>query len=343
MRVQNLALIILISALFAACNDEAKKPNILYKEAPTAGVAAKFGDIEISNEELYRGIQQDIYEAESKIYDIKYNRLQSLVVKKLVDSDPRKKGLTNDEFLKKYITSSIKISEKDIQAFIKKRNIPKEHVNDRIKERVKSFLEMEQQKAAVDAWVAKQTKKRPIEIYFKKPARPKFDVVAGDAPSYGNKDAKVTIVEYSDFQCPFCAKGAEIVGQIKKKYGKKVRIVFKNFPLPFHAQAKGAAEASLCANEQSPTKFWELHDLMFAEQSKLSVEDLKVKAKKIGLDATKFNNCLDSHKYAAKVESTIEDGKKVGVKSTPTFYVNGQLVSGAQPIEVFEDIINESL
>jgi protein-disulfide isomerase len=153
----------------------------------------------------------------------------------------------------------------------------------------------------------------------------------------------VTLVEFSDFQCPYCAKGATILGQLKKKYGKKVKIVFKNFPLPFHNHAEKAAVAGLCANEQSPDLFWKMHDEMFANQDKLDEAGLKAAAKKIGVKVEPFEKCLAENKHLDQVKTQIEDGKKVKVKSTPTFFVNGQLVNGAQPLEVFTEIIDEEL
>jgi len=154
-------------------------------------------------------------------------------------------------------------------------------------------------------------------------------------------DAKIRISIFSDFQCPYCAKAAELVGQIKKKYGDKVKVVFKNYPLAFHKDAFKAAEAGLCAHEQD--KFWNMHDLMFAEQNALGVDDLKDKAKRLGLDTKKFNECLDSSKNAQRVRGTMAEGQAASVKSTPTFYVNGQLVMGAQPLDVFSEIIDEEL
>ena len=131
--------------------------------------------------------------------------------------------------------------------------------------------------------------------------------------------------------------------ELKKKYGNKIKIVFKNFPLPFHVFAKKAAEAGFCAYEQGQKKFWMMYDKMFSDQSKLSETDLKKAAKLIGLDTKKFNSCLDSNKYSKQVEQDLAYGKQIGVKSTPTFFVNGQLINGAHPSKVFEDIIDPIL
>ena len=121
-------------------------------------------------------------------------------------------------------------------------------------------------------------------------------------------------------------------------------MAFKNFPLPFHHHAKTAAIAGLCANEQGGNYFWKLHDHMFANQTKLTKKDLKSAISKFnGLNSKKFSECLDKNKYLAQVNKDMAEGKKIGVKSTPTFFVNGKLISGAQPVEVFSQVIDEEL
>ena len=216
-----------------------------------------------------------------------------------------------------------------------------------MKERVKKYLLMEKKKEAVEGWIAKKTAKNPIEVYINKPTRPIYEVEEGSSPRWGAADAKVTIVEFSDFQCPYCKQGAEILKQIKNKYGKKVTVVFKNFPLPFHTNAKGAAIAALCANEQGSDKFWRLHDFMFANQAALTRDALKEAVgnagNKLGLDKSKFASCLDSNKYLKAVEADMEAGRKVGVKSTPTFFVNGMIVNGARPMAEFSELIDAEL
>jgi hypothetical protein len=168
-----------------------------------------------------------------RFFDIKFNKLNSIIVEKLIAKDPKSKGMTPDQYLDQEIAKTIKISDSDIQAFIKEKNIPKQHINPQIKERIKGFLTQERKKEALENWMAKKLKKQNVEVYFEKPKPPVFDVVVGNAPFVGGEKAKVEIVEFSDFQCPFCAKGADIVKALKKKYGKKVKVAFKHFPLPF--------------------------------------------------------------------------------------------------------------
>ncbi|MFZ5366121.1 MAG: DsbA family protein [Patescibacteria group bacterium] len=160
----------------------------------------------------------------------------------------------------------------------------------------------------------------------------------------GEETAKVTMVEFSDFQCPFCARYAkETFPQIEKEYIKtgKVRYIFHHYPLSFHQYAQKAAEAAECAGEQG--KFWEMHDKIFANQEKITVADLKKYAQTLELPLADFNSCLDSDKYKNKVQGDVSLGGSVGVSGTPAFFINGRLVSGALPYENFKVIIEEEL
>lgn len=153
-----------------------------------------------------------------------------------------------------------------------------------------------------------------------------------------NGHAKVRIVEYSDFQCPYCARVVPTIGKIKETYGDDVEVIFKQFPLGFHNYAKKAAEASECARDQD--KFWEYHDKLFENQNKLDEKSLTEYAGELGLDTNAFNKCLDSGSKTAKVETDFEEGKSLGVTGTPSFFINGQKVVGAQPYEKFAEIID---
>lgn len=171
-----------------------------------------------------------------------------------------------------------------------------------------------------------------------------ISVSSDDDPVLGNKDAPVTIVEFSDFECPFCGKHFLIAHpQIVENYVNtgKVKIVYRDFPLDFHKNAQKAAEAAECADEQG--KFWEMHDKLFLNQDSLSIENFKQWAKDIELDPEQFNACFDSGKYIEEIQNDIKDGTKYGVSGTPSFFINGRLLKGTQPYEVFEKTIEIEL
>ena len=171
-----------------------------------------------------------------------------------------------------------------------------------------------------------------------------MDALIDDDTVKGDPNAPVTIVEWSDFECPFCTRFyTQTLGQIEEEYIKtgKVRFVYRDFPLGFHTNAQKAAEAAECAGEQD--KFWEMHDRLFEGGVGGGVPSFKQFAVGIGLDTGEFNECLDSGEMASEVKKDMADGANAGITGTPGFVINGQLVSGAQPFSVFRDIIETEL
>jgi len=172
----------------------------------------------------------------------------------------------------------------------------------------------------------------------------KIEVSADDDSVKGNKDAPITIIEFSDFQCPFCGKFfTDTLPELEEKYIKtgKAKLVYRDFPLEFHPFAQKAAEASECAHEQD--KYWEYHNKLFENQNALDINSLKQYAKDLSLNTAKFNDCLDSGKMSAEVQKDFADGRKYGVSGTPTFYVNGIQLVGAHPFETFDALIKQQL
>ncbi|KKP38533.1 MAG: DSBA oxidoreductase [Candidatus Peregrinibacteria bacterium GW2011_GWF2_33_10] len=177
------------------------------------------------------------------------------------------------------------------------------------------------------------------------------DVSVDDDPIEGDKDAKVTIIEFSDFQCPYCARffnGA--YSQIKSQYidTGKVKLVFRDFPLSFHQYAMQGAVAANCVREQDEEKYWDMHDLLFSKPADwLSSSDvntaLKTFASDLGVNAGKFETCLSSDKYTEEINKDIADGRTAGVRGTPTLFVNGRMLVGALPFDSFKTVIDEEL
>jgi len=169
----------------------------------------------------------------------------------------------------------------------------------------------------------------------------KYEVKVGDAPVKGPASAPVTVVAFSDFQCPFCSRAVPTIHQLETEYGGKVKIVFKQFPLPFHDKAHLAAEAALAAHEQG--KFWQMHDKLFANQQALDRPSLEKYAQEIGLNMNRFTAALDSGKFKDKVDSDAKEGAAVGATGTPTFFINGTRLVGAQPADKFKELIDAEL
>jgi protein-disulfide isomerase len=179
-------------------------------------------------------------------------------------------------------------------------------------------------------------------VNLKPPPIQRVEVSIQGAPFKGGDKAPVTIVEFSDFHCPFCKRVVSTLAQLESKYGDKVKLVFRDFPIEsLHPGASKAHEAARCAGEQG--KFWPYHDKLFAGPSKSSPEILKGFAKEVGLNGAAFEACLNSGKHQAAIKKDIEEGQRLGVTGTPAFFINGRLFTGAQPLEAFARVIDEEL
>jgi protein-disulfide isomerase len=162
-----------------------------------------------------------------------------------------------------------------------------------------------------------------------------------DAPSTGAANAPVTIVEFTDYQCPYCHQGQSTMDQVLSRYEGKVKLVHLDFPLDFHNEAMPAARAARCAGEQG--KFWEYHHSLMSQKGALDPEDLKGRAKALALKETAFGSCLASDRHDEAIQSELHQGTELGVTGTPAYFVNGRMLSGAQPLEAFADVIDGEL
>jgi protein-disulfide isomerase len=206
---------------------------------------------------------------------------------------------------------------------------------------IRRYLEDQQTETARMALIGELRKSGPVVRVLFDPPRHEI-ALSNDDPSVGARSAPVTLVEFSDFQCPFCRQVAPTLKRVREVYGDNVRVVWKDFPLTqIHPQAFKAGEAAHCAGDQN--KFWEYHDTLFANQDALQVADLKQYAADLGLDAPVFAACLDESKYGGRVRDGVTQGSRLGVNSTPTVYINGRVLSGAQPYETFAAVIDEEL
>ena len=177
------------------------------------------------------------------------------------------------------------------------------------------------------------------------PGRPdpgrRYSVNTQGSPSKGKTDAKLAIVAFSDFQCPFCRRVNPTLEQIQKEYGDKVRIVFKHLPLEMHAKAPAAHAAAEAAHHQG--KFWEMHDLIFSNQEAMSPEKYVEYAKQLHLDVARFERDVASGQVKGRIDADSQEAERLGVSGTPAFFVNGRVLSGAQPFPAFKELIDQEL
>lgn len=251
--------------------------------------------------------------------------LDSLIRERLISAEMKKRGKTAEELLATELPSGLNVSEVEISSWYKDNQM---RVGSRSLEQVHNqiadMLKAQRRKEAGDKLEQRLRDEAKVAVNFQ-PFR--FTFANAGAPTLGKEGAPVTLVEFSDFQCPYCQATAPTLKQVAQKYGDKVQIVYRQFPIPsLHPYALKAAEASLCANEQG--KFWDMHDNMFRDQKKLTVGDLKQTARQIGLDGKKFDNCLDTGKYVEQVQNDQKEGQRIGVSGTPAMYLNGTYVEG---------------
>ncbi len=336
---------LLLGLLTFSCNQTQSKP--LFKFSKGSGDKIANADGKVFTEADFSGDARyriEVFNKEKEIFDFKLAQVKRKMVDHFVKKDPASKGMNQNQFLEKNVFNKIKVSKQQIEDFIKENKIPAVHVNDQLRKKVEQHIAGQDKAKAIDSWIQSKLGGKQIEIFMKKPERPKFSLPSlVGAPTYGKSSAKVTIVEFSDFQCPACAGAVPIIKKIKKAYPNDVKVVYKNYPLSFHKKAKTAGIAAMCLNEQKKDKFWDFHAHLFENQKKLEIADLKSYGKKYGLDQAKYEKCIDDKKFGKYVEQDIADGKNIGVYSTPTFFVNGRIVTGALPFEQFKEIIDSEL
>jgi protein-disulfide isomerase len=211
---------------------------------------------------------------------------------------------------------------------------------DQIGPQIATFLREQRMNAAAASLAARLEKEHEVVVHYE-PFR--FQLDNDGAPYIGGRDAPVTLVEFSDFDCPFCARFATTLKRLNATFGDDLRIVYRQFPLAsIHPNAFKAAEASLCAHEQN--RFWEMHDAMFLQQGRLGVSSLKEIARQIGLDGTRFDRCLDTGRFVEQVQNDMREAETMGVTGTPAVFVNGlPLQAGAQPYEVVAEAVQREL
>lgn len=316
----------------------ASSPTLVVSDSKL--VVAELDGEKITEENLNEVISGQMAQIQAQVYDIKKQGLDSLIDERLVSKEAKKRGVTVEELFKVEVMEKVgTVSDEEAQSFFDQN---KDRLGGRGFEELKPIIKNELMSRKVKLYrmnfLDRLKSASNLKIML---APPKVAVSADDDPSKGGKDAKVTIIEFTDYQCPYCSKVRPTVKQLVTDYGDKVRYVLRDFPLEFHPSAKKAAEAAQCAGDQD--KYWEYSDVLWNNQKSLEVADLKRYAGEIKLDQKKFDACLDDGKYTAEVDKDLADGAKAGVNGTPTFFINGRVLSGALPLDEFKKIIDAEL
>ncbi len=345
---------VLAASLVSGCNKEKTPAAAATASSPTSStepsadtVVATFGDGQkITFGELNDRLKDPLANLEKQKYQTRKQGLDGFVVEKLVKAEATKRNLSEEALVKAEVDDKIpQPPEEEIKKLYEeaKERLPPGTTYEQVKPQIVDFLSGSKKQERAREYFGELKKNANVQITLPEPPRPPVErkQVAATGPAKGPDSAPVTIVEFSDFQCPFCSKAIKTVDEVMKAYPDKIKLVFRQFPLEFHKEAPKASEAALCAGDQG--KFWEYHDTLFANQSALQVPQLKGHAKTLGLDQAKFDKCLDDGAKAEQVKADMADGQKVGVNGTPAFFINGILLSGAQPFDEFKSVIDAEL
>ena len=323
--------------------DAAEKPKTTPRPAaaptgqqPVAVVAGK----PITAAELDELAGSKLFQVRQQEYTVRKAALEEEIGKRLFEAEAAARKISTDELTRLEVDGkAAPVTETDKKTFYEQNKgrfgaTPE----DQALAQIEAGLRQQRQRQRRAEFLAELRKKASVQVMLD---APRVTVTDAGNPAKGPADAPVTVIEFSDFQCPFCARVNPTLAKLQQAYPGKVRIVFRDLPLAMHKNAAVAAEAAHCAHDQG--KFWEMHDRMFANQQKLTAPELKEHAAALGLDGTAFNQCLDSGKYTAEVRRDADEAARLGLSGTPAFFINGRLLTGAQPFENFAQVVEEEL
>lgn len=319
----------------------ANAPAAAAKPAAASGsdVLATVGTVTITRAQVEENVSSELAEVEAARYKILRGGVDELVAESLFEQEAKATGVTIETLQQTQVIDKVPAPADDEvkKLFDDNQEQLEGQSFEDVKERLVEFLKGRGTQTRYAQYLGELKKKYPTKVALRPPT---VDVALGDIPPLGPADARVTIVEFSDYECPFCKRAEASIAEVKKVYGDKVRLAYRHYPLPFHANARPAALASLCANEQG--KFWPYHDKLM-EASDLSAANLQQIASDLGLDRTKFDECVAANKYGDQIDKDLAAGQAAGVSGTPAFFINGRMLDGAQPFEKFQEIIDEEL
>jgi protein-disulfide isomerase len=351
-RLISLAAVVCASAAFActaATGDPSKESGKDAKKttataaaslSPTTPVAV-VGDKTITLQELDVQAASALTRVRQEEYDARRQALEAMVNNEVLMKEAAAKKVGKDDLLKTDVTDKVTDPpQAEIDSFYEQHK-PQfgTQTKEQLAPQIAAMLKNQKLADAQRDYMKGLRKKYGVKTLLEPP---RVEIAVDNDASKGPAKAPITIVEFSDYQCPYCSRAETTVQEVLKKYGDKVRLVYRDYPLQFHPNANIAAQASECAKDQG--KFWEMHNAMFANQAKLTQPELVETAATIaGIDKDKFKTCLDSGKFKDEVQKDFDDGQKYGVTGTPTFFINGIPMVGARDVNSFAEIIDSEL
>jgi protein-disulfide isomerase len=335
-----IALIVSLTAGLVVATVAGAAPASTLSGAPTDKIAT-IGPRTITRGELEEKVRSKLIDLDNQRYEALREGLDDMIAAELIQQEAKARGVSVEALQKTEIEGKITApTDEEIQkVFDDNKAQLKGQTLEQVKPQIVQYLNGQRAQERLVAFIEELKTKHKTTIALKPPI---IDVATAGRPERGGSaKAPVTIIEFSDYQCPFCKRAEDSVNKVMQVYGDKVRLVFRDYPLPMHSQARPASEAAACANAQG--KFWQYHAKLFENQTALGEDKLKQYAKDVGLDEAKFADCLAKKPFKDAIDKDIADGGQVGVSGTPAFFINGRMLSGAQPFEKFKEIIDEEI
>jgi protein-disulfide isomerase len=307
---------------------------------PAPHPAAIVGGQLISEDELNSKVLPQMRQLQNQEYQVKNDALNALIDQKLLEQEAAKRAIPVGELLRQEVDEKTPaVTDAEVQAFYEAQKARINQPLDAVKDQLQQMLLQSRAQQVRQGFLSSLRDQANVSIFL--PA-PRIDVAVDPNRIRGNPNAAVTIVEFSDFQCPYCQRSYPTVQSLLAKYSDEIKFSYRDFPLrSLHPQAELAAVAGRCAGEQG--KFWQFHDELFGKPNLLTEEELAKHAATIGLDSEQFQSCLGSGRFDASIEKDMQDGMDAGVTGTPAFFINGILLSGALPASTFEKAIDSEL
>jgi protein-disulfide isomerase len=296
----------------------------------------------ITTDEIAKSAGAPLSKLEEQIYTLKRRTLDVLIAHKLVAKEAERRGMSPQALLEAETRNVQPVTDREIEAAYRQQKTPLKGDETTAKEQIRQQLQVQKIAARERALIDQLRAQSVVVVNLKPPTPFRVGLKIEGAPFKGPATAPVTIVEFQDFHCPFCQRVQPTLIQLAARYGDRIKLVYRDFPIDsLHPQARNAHEAARCANAQG--RFWAYHDALYSKSPKATLEDLKAIAKEVDLEMGAFDVCLSARTYGSAVQKDIDEGTRVGVTGTPTFFINGRVISGAQPLESFTRIVDEEL
>jgi protein-disulfide isomerase len=303
-------------------------------------VAVINGQRIIRQREMDELIGPQLFALQERIYALRKEALDSLLNRIVIEQEAGSSGAEVEAFIARLVPERAIIKQTQVeQVYAESAGRFAGMSEDEAKQRIRLDLETRERIARYKSSIAELRNRASVEVLLAAPTPPLVNIT-GDGPSRGPSNAPVTIIEFSDFQCPYCKQATRTIEEVIRAYGDRVRVVFKHLPLPMHAEAFKAAQAAVCADRQG--KFWEYHDRLF-NSTDLTAQSLREQAAEIGLNTEDFQSCIEAESSRVVVLKDLQQARQADIQGTPTFVINGKVLRGAKGVDDFRKAIDEVL